>query len=221
MKAIIYTRYSPQRNSKESESCEVQAAYCEEYAAKKKWEVGGIYEDRERSGKDKDRPGMWAAIDRLEKGDVLLVMKLDRLARNVYLMECIKKAVRTCKARIVAVQGDIEGDTAETELVRVVLSAVAAYERQIIAIRTKLAMKQLQKNGRAMGSRAPYGYRIKDGTLVEVKKEQGAIRYIRRLRDSEYEILEIVRAMNGSEFRTRTGRPWVRRDVDRILSNLK
>lgn len=221
MKAIIYTRYSPQRHENKKESCEVQAAYCEEYAAKQGWEVGGVYEDRARSGKDEERPGMWSAIDRLEKGDVLLVWRLDRLARNVYLMECIKRAVETCKAKIVAVNGDVEGEGIEANMVRQILAAIAEYERKIIGLRTKFAMLRHQRNGRAMGSQAPYGYEIKDGQLIEVEKEQKAIAYIRRLRDNDYLTKAIIRAMNGSEFRTRSGRPWTRRDIERIISNLK
>ncbi|MHC4635794.1 MAG: recombinase family protein [Planctomycetota bacterium] len=140
MKAIIYTRFSPQRNADKSESCEVQAAYCEEYAARKGWEVGGIYRDKDVSGKDEDRPILWTAIDRLGREDVLLVWKLDRLARNVLLMEQVKRAVEVCKARIVAVQGDVKGNSPESNLLRVILSGVYEYERRIIALRTKHAM---------------------------------------------------------------------------------
>lgn len=221
MKAIIYTRHSPQRNGKESESCEVQAAYCEELAAKKKWKVGGIYEDREKSGSDENRPGMWAAINQLEKGDVLLVWKLDRLARNVYLMECARKTVKVCKARIVAVQGDVEGDSAEAVMIRQILSSVMEYERKIIALRTKFAMLHYQRNGRRMSSRPPYGYCYEGDSMVEIEDEQKAVRYIMQQHGDKHPTLEIVQAMNKSFYDTRTGRKWVRRDVERIISNFK
>ena len=52
MKAVIYCRHSPQRNGENSMSCDTQEAYCEEYAAKKGWEIGAIYRDEEWSGAD-------------------------------------------------------------------------------------------------------------------------------------------------------------------------
>ena len=221
MKAIIYTRFSPQRNGSESASCEVQEAYCEELAAKKEWKVDGIFEDREKSGGDEARPGLWAAIDKLETDDVLLVLKLDRLARNLYLMERIRLSVAKRGARIVAVQGDIEGDTAESVMVRQILAAVAEYERKLIVQRTRAAMLHHQRSGRSMSSKPPYGYSIDGDRLVEVEVEQGAIQYIRKLWDADPDTLVVVRAMNVSEYCTRTGRSWVRRDVERIVSNMK
>ena len=43
---IIYTRFSPRKNSGESESCEIQAAQCGKFAAEKEWSIGGVYEDK-------------------------------------------------------------------------------------------------------------------------------------------------------------------------------
>ena len=218
MKAIIYTRHSPQRHGDKSESCEVQAAYCEEHAAKKGWTVAGAYEDKNRSGADEKRPGLWTAIKQLSKDDVLLVFKYDRLARNVYLMEYIKRAVEICKARIEAVEGHVKGDDAASKMIRVVLSAFSEYEREMIAVRTAMAMKQHQRNGKVMSSRPPYGYKIDGKLLVPVKKEQAIIQIIEALKEEDP--LEIVRTLNADGFSTRTGRPWVRRDVERVLSNL-
>jgi site-specific DNA recombinase len=222
MKAIIYTRYSPQRNGNEKESCEVQAAYCEEYAAKKGWEVDGEpFEDREKSGKSDERPGLWAAIKSLKKGDVLLCWKLDRLARNLFLMERIKKDVAGQGGRIVAVEGDIEGDSPEAVMVRQILAAVSEYECKIIAQRTSAALKFKQKNGQSISSKAPYGYRIEGKSLIEVEAEQEAIRYIEEIREKNPDVSRIVRLMNQSKYPSRSGRSWWRRDVERIISNLK
>jgi len=221
MKCIIYTRYSPQRKGDEKQSCEVQTAYCEELAAKKGWKIGGIYEDKEKSGQDDTRPGLWTAIQVLEKGDVLLVWKLDRLARSVYLMERIRHDVEAHGAQIVAVKGDVEGNTPEAIMVRQILSAVAEYERKIISQRTSAAMIYHMKNGKRISSKPPYGYRFIGDTMEAVEKEQKAIYLVSTLRKENKDVLAIVRAMNASEHRTRTGRQWMRRDVENIISILK
>ena len=221
--AIIYARFSPRRKSEESDSNEIQKAYCEQHAFDKKYNIAGFFEDKALSGSDVERPALWAAVDALKKGDVLLVYKLDRLARNVYIMELIKQAVSACGAKIEAVEGDVKGDSAESVLIRQILSSISEYERKIIALRTKFAMLQHQRNGKRMGRFAPYGFRVdlEDQTrLVPDPEEQKAIFKIIDLKDKMFEVLQIVRIMNREKvFFTRNGKPWTRKQVDKILSN--
>ncbi len=156
-KCVIYTRFSPRRNAGESESCETQEAYCRRHAGRRGMEVKAVHHDRAISGKEEDRPNLWGSIDELRKGDVLVCWKWDRLARNVYLTECIKRAVAKQGARIEVVEGDVEGDGPEQEMIRQVLAAFAEYERKVVSARTKYAMKYHQSNGRRVGRFAPYG----------------------------------------------------------------
>jgi len=223
--AIIYARFSPRRNAETSDSNEIQKAYCEQHAHDKKYTVAGFHEDKALSGSDADRPALWAALEQLEKGSVLLVYKLDRLARNVYLMELIKQAVKTCGARIEAVEGDVEGDTAESVLIRQILSSISEYERKIIALRTKFAMQQHQRNGKRMGRFPPYGFQIdpEDNTmLIPVELEQKAIVRIWAMKAEGYETMQIARKMNHEKLhKTRNGNRWARKQIDKILSNHK
>ena len=158
-KCIIYTRFSPRPNAAESVSCETQRDLCREYAERHGLQVVGEFDDPDRSGADEFRPQLWAALEALEKGAVLLVYKRDRLARNVYLSEQINRAAAKKGATIRAVTGDVEGDTPESLLIRQVLAAIAEYERKMIAARTSHAMRHHLKAGRVMGSQPPYGYR--------------------------------------------------------------
>ena len=157
-KAVIYTRFSPRRKAEESESCEVQRDYCEKHAAHNGMEIAAVFDDPDVSGADEFREKLWQAIEALPKGGVLLVYKRDRLARNVYLSEQINRAVERKGATIEAVTGDIQGNSAETVMIRQVLAAIAEYERKMIASRTKHAMRFHMANGRRMGSVCPYGW---------------------------------------------------------------
>lgn len=157
-RAIIYTRFSPRANADKSESCEVQRDYCEKYAAKNGMEVAAVFDDPDVSGADEFREKLWQAIEALQKGDVLLVYKRDRLARNVYLSEQINRAVEKKGATIEAVTGDVKGDSAEVIMIRQVLAAIAEYERKMIASRTRHAMRFHMANGRRMGAECPYGW---------------------------------------------------------------
>lgn len=220
MRAIIYTRFSPRRNADESESCEIQEAYCEELAHKKGYQVAAAYSDKAVSGTDEDRPGMWDAINDLKKGDVLLVYKLDRLARNVYLMELLRRAVDAVGAKIEAVSGDIDGDGPEQVMIRQILSVIAEYERKIIAIRTKYAMLQHQKNGKRMGRYPPYGYQINpfDNTLiVPVKSEMEIVEYIHAREAAGDTAYRIAQLLNRDHLDMARGKKWHVKSVDKIL----
>jgi len=158
---IIYTRFSPRRNSKDCESCEMQSAVCEQYAASKGYEVVAIFNDPDVSGSDEFREKLWQAISALSRGGVLLVHKRDRLARNVFLSEQLNRAVAAKGAEIEAVSGDIAGTGIEAVLVRQILSSLHEYERKVIGLRTRFSMLQHQKNGRRMSARGacPYGWK--------------------------------------------------------------
>jgi site-specific DNA recombinase len=220
-RAIIYTRFSPRRNSDQSESCEIQLAICEQHAAKKGYEVAGIFHDKDVSGKDEFREVLWKAIESLEKGDVLLCFKRDRLARNLYLSEQINRAVLKNGATIEAVTGDVEGDTDEIVMIRQVLASISEYERKMMAKRTKFSMLQHQKNGKRMGRYAPYGWKIDPedpSRLVEVDKEQEALARIKVLHAAGKNTCEIARAMNEEMGYLARGPKWVPKTIRKIIS---
>ena len=140
MKAIIYARFSPRRNAEQCESIETQLDLCRDYCRKQGHEIIVEYDDRALSGSEEDRPGLWNAIEALKRDYVLVVYRLDRLARSMYLSYLIEQAVKKRGAKIVSICG--EGtwqDNPEDELVRRILQALAEYERKVIAARTKAA----------------------------------------------------------------------------------
>lgn len=219
-RAIIYTRFSPQRHAEESASCETQYAYCEQYCHQKGYEIAGSKEDRAASGSDEERPGMWEAIGKLGKGDVLLVWKLDRLARNVYLMELIRRGCEAVGATIEAVQGDVEGNGPEQVMIRQVLSAISEYERKVIALRTKYAMLHHQKTGLRMSRHPPYGWTLDPNDparMIPNASEGAAVLEILRLRKEGSATCEIVRTMNQFWKDVSRSKRWTPKTIDTII----
>lgn len=223
VRAIIYTRFSPRRNAEDCESCEVQAAQCRQFAARAGWEVVGAFEDRDASGSDADRPGLAAAVGALSRGDILLVYKRDRLARDVLIAELTRRRVAAVGARIVAVSGDIDGDANDPTVifVRQIMDAVAELERKQIAARTRDAMRQHQRNGRRMGRYAPYGWKldpVDPSTLVPEPTERQAIDRIREMAEHGMTVAAICRVMDEDMPDAARGGNWNRRTVGKILS---
>jgi len=228
MNAIIYTRFSPRRNSDTSESCETQEAMCRECAAVQGWAVGAVYADKGMSGSCSDRPGLSAALAALRRGDVLLVYKRDRLARDVLIAELTRRQVKAAGATIAAVSGDIAGDDSDPTVmfVRQIMDAVAELERKQIAARTSDTMLQYQRDGRRIGRYAPYGYRIDPETaadpdvptmLLPIPAEQKALDMVRIFVAGGMGIVQICTALNKAmPTSARTGE-WSYNTVKRIL----
>jgi len=219
-KCIIYTRFSPRRNAEDCDSCETQGSTCTAYAKGKKYEIKAVIDDPDASGSDEYREKLWEAISCLCRGDILVVAKRDRLARNLYLSEQINRAVRHKGATIEAVSGDVSGDTPEFVMIRQVLASFAEYERKLIGMRTKSAMRQHQANGRLMGRYPPYGWRIDPDDckrMVESLAERLAIKTILQLYADNWGYTAIAAKMNDElQDVSRTGE-WKATTIRKIL----
>ena len=184
-KGVLYARFSPRRNADESESIEAQFDFCRKWCEENNVEIVGEFADRALSGGDEERPELWAAIEALERSYVLVVYRLDRLARSVYLSDIIERAIKRKKATFISVCGEgTWGFTDEDWLVRKILQTLAEYERKVIGARTKAAMLRHQANGRLMGSIPRYGFKLDPKDKIKVLKsqyEQVVINQIKRL----------------------------------------
>jgi len=202
IKAILYARFSPRRNADKSESIEIQMEFCRAYCAKAGIEIAGEFEDRVLSGGDENRPGLWAAVDALKKGYILVVYKLDRLARSVYLSVIIEIEVKKKNASILSISGEgTNGDSPEDAMIRQITQVIAEYMRKVTAARTGAAMLRHQATGRRMSHLIPYGKMVDPDDskrLVDCPQEQAAIREIVRLSKSKLSLNEIERQLNLS-----------------------
>jgi len=202
-KAVLYARFSPRKNSDKCESVEAQFDFCRRYCDKNNIDIEKEFSDRALSGDEIDRPGLWQAIDALKKGYLLVVYKLDRLARSVYLSSIIERSVLNKRATILSISG--EGtwkDTPEDCFMRQILQASHELERKVISARTKAAVLRYQAQGRRMSHLLPYGYKLdpKDSKRMVVEpKEQATILEICRLSREGLSYRKIAEALNKSK----------------------
>lgn len=221
---IIYTRFSPRPNAAECDSCEMQRRICEEYAKKRGWTVAQVIDDPDVSGSEECRPKLIDAVNALDKGDVLLVYCFDRIARNAYLFETIRRKVEQRKAQLAAVRGDVDcADEGIRTLVRQILAAVAEYERKIISRRTSDLAKARMRDGLAVNKNPPYGWKIdpdNDKRVIEDEREQAVIANIRLYHASGLSLRGIIAKLDSST--ARSGK-WnacqIKRILDRPASN--
>lgn len=204
---ILYARFSPRKNANECESIEAQVDFCRAYCKENNIEIVSEFADRALSGADEARPELWAAIAALERGYVLVVYRLDRLARSVYLSDIIERAVLTKKATFLSIAGEgTWSDSDEDFLIRKILQALAEYERKVISARTKAAMLRHQAKGRLMGSIPPYGFKIdpeNSRRIVKNPYERIIINQIKRLHNKGLSLRKIAAELTNLKYKPR------------------
>ena len=98
------------------------------------------------------RPEFSKLVDRMEAGDSLVVLKLDRLGRDV---QDILATIEALAGRNIHVKSlDLDGvdlTSAAGRLQLTVLAAVAAFERDRIKERTKEGLKRARAEGKKLG----------------------------------------------------------------------
>lgn len=149
MKAILYARVST-----EDQTCEPQFLELRAFAQQKGWKVVGEFSDV-MSGTVDNRPGMVRAMQQCIMGgvDVLACVKIDRIARSVANFARVIESLERMKVALVCTSQGI--DTTDSnpcgKLMQNILSAFAAFERDIISERTKAGLRAAAAQGRFGG----------------------------------------------------------------------
>lgn len=218
MKYVIYTRISS-KQQKEGTSPETQLEDCRKVVGRKPYVH--IHDTAKGWLPTEDRSKLNAAINQLNKGDVLLVRTADRLCRNVEEMGVIKYLVRIKGAKIQCVIGDFtDADLHPGDwLVSRVLSHLPEYEIRILAARMKRCHAKKRENNEAMGT-PPYGLKIVDGKLVEDEEQQETLKMIKSLKDQGLSQRAIVAILNEAGMYNTVGKPWTKTPLAKIMQRL-
>ena len=100
-----------------------------------------------------ERPKFDKAIDFLDEGDLLVVTKLDRLARSVRGMFEILDRIEQRKAGLIILGMNLDTTTATGRLMLNVLGSVAEFERDMMLERQREGIAKAKAEGRFMGKR--------------------------------------------------------------------
>lgn len=126
-------------------------------------------------GADLDkRPGLLDALRmvRETRARYLVAHKADRIARDVYVSELVKRELRGMGSVVALVEG-ICGEDPFSEMAATVMDAAARLERRLIAMRTKDALAVKRAKGEKTGGSVPFGFRLlPDGVHLEPDPEE-------------------------------------------------
>ena len=213
-KTIAYTRTS---TDDQANGLDVQRAEIAQWAAARGLVVETWFVDEGVSGTaplDK-RPALMAALGSLRRGDVLVIQKRDRLARDVTNAVLIEREVGRAKASLACAHGG-DGKDPTSTLVRQVLDAVGQFEVEMIRARTKAALAAKSARGEALGE-VPFGSR-RDGIMLTADEvEAEVVHHVRALRSTGETLASIVSKLDALGCKSRAGKPLAITQVARIL----
>jgi DNA invertase Pin-like site-specific DNA recombinase len=185
-----------------------------DYAMAHDIKIVNVYREEGVSGtKDSaDRPAWSELMTALHSNGVRIVIieKLDRLARDLMVQETIIADLRKYGFEVVSVaEPDLMATDPTRVMVRQMMGAVAQYEKSQIVLKLRGArMRMRAKVGRCEG-RKPYGFYDGEGIALE---------RVRALRAEGLGFDRIAVRLNEEHIPTRTGRPWHGVVVNRILT---
>lgn len=171
-----------------------------------------------------DRPALADVLANLKRGDTLIVARRDRLSRDTLHALVIERTIDKRGARIVSAAGEgtnAEPDDPNAAMLRRIADAVSEYERKVIGLRTRAALRAKRHRNERAGN-LPYGFRTNgDGrTLHAYEPEQQILRAIQDCRTAGYSLRQTADELNRMGHVTRTGSRWRPQYVASILDTL-
>lgn len=110
-----------------------------------------IFKEFGQSGAKRFRPELEECLDTLSSGDVLMVWKLDRLARSLpHLME-LAEDFEAKGVNLKSLTEPIDTTTAQGKLIFQIMGAFAEFERNLIRERTMAGLQAAKAKGRRSG----------------------------------------------------------------------
>ena len=160
LRAAIYRRISS--TSEESASLDTQATNAGAYCIARGWALVETYTDDGISGgKGADaRPGLARMMADAQGGrfDVVVVAKLDRLARSLVIWNDTRAELDRSGVAVASVAEGLDLTTPAGRMVANVLASFAEFERERIGERIRDAQAEMAKDGRYYHGPVPFGW---------------------------------------------------------------
>jgi len=151
------------RVSSVDQSLAVQIDKLKAYACNK------IYQEK-YSGTTADRPELKACLDYVREDDVLVITKLDRLARSTFHLTQIADKLKNKGVELVVIDQHIDTSTPTGKLMFNMLAAIAEFETELRKERQMEGIAKAKKNGVKFGAKA----KLTEAMIAQMKTERNA-----------------------------------------------
>ena len=188
MALYAYTRVSTQAQADDGQSLEVQGRQLDGWALMTGQTIATTFVERAVSGsvpiKDREAGGkLWA---KLQRGDVVVAAKLDRMFRSA--LDALQMVEELKERGVALVLLDLSMDPITNGLGKMFLTIAAAFaeaERDRIRERVATVKRDQRDRGRYLGGKIPYGFTVDaGGALQPVEAEQAVVERVKALKAS-------------------------------------
>lgn len=218
----------------ESVSITRQVEACSKYAESRGWtlELDPFVDEGVSAtySRPEDRPGWRALVATASAIDVVIVWKVDRLARRVLDFLHADEALRDRGAALVAVEDPVDMTTPQGRAFATMLAVFGEMESAATRARVKAARDYLIRAGRIVGGTVPYGWRKvpnPEGPGYVLAQDSERIEYVRGMAHrviAGQTIYSVVKWLNEVEAplprasqKNRKTDEWAYSTVERLL----
>lgn len=194
MSVALYTRVSSVEQGTSGLSLEAQAATCREYAATLLREPNPVlFVEKKSAASLAKRPVLSGLLNDLVGYEHLVVLRLDRLARNTYDLLSILKTLDEKQVAFHSVRERLDTHGATGRLFTTLLGAMAQFERDLISQRTVEALAAKKMRGEWLG-KIPFGF--SDRQLTPHENNLAIVRTCFLLRKAHASLRDIARLVS-------------------------
>ena len=177
-RVAIYARVSTQEQVENGNSLEFQIDKLKAYCQLHELKIVGEYIDAGVSGAKFNRPALDRLKNDIEKIDIVLVYKIDRLSRAIKdTMFLIEDIFKPNNVDLISLSENFDTSQAVGMAMIAVISTFAQLERETIKERMMAGKLQAVKNGKYI-NHAPFGYKKVDGKLVKDENTRKCVEFI-------------------------------------------
>jgi DNA invertase Pin-like site-specific DNA recombinase len=214
-KFVSYYRVSRKEQGLSGLGLSAQRTAVEKYVISQNGKIIGDYTEIETGTNKKERVEIQKAIQQAkDEGAVLVIAKLDRLARNVSFVSSLMDAGIEFLA--------VDMPSANNFTIHI-FSALAEQEAKLISSRTRLALSELRKSGVSLGNpenlnsdaRAKGVQKIKENAINNDRNRQ-AQSVIKSCKERGMSYRDIAKYLNELNFKTRYGNQFLAPTVHQL-----
>ena len=221
-KVVGYCRVSTE-NQKEEGTIQIQEKALIEHCKENNFELMMIFNDNGVSGGLEDRAGLSELFDYLEthtEVEGVLIFKLDRLARDLYIQEHLIKKLELLNRTLYSIkEPNLDSKDPMRKAFRQFMGIVSELEKSFITMRLSGGRINKAKKGGYAGGGPAFGYIVKDKDLVINPEQATVIKMIFKMRRQKKSLQRIATHLNDGVFPTTKGGKWHPSTVKYILEN--
>lgn len=223
LKAVIYARYSSDRQTEDSIAAQLRA--CKEYAASNGILIVGEYVDEAISGKGSKtmhRAQYQSLLKDCDKGifDAILIHKYDRIARSLSEHVNLEQKLKKKGIELIATAQNF-GNTNEAKIMRTLMWSLSEYYIDNLASEVKKGHKEAALQGLHNGGCPLFGYDVINQRYVINEIEAAYVRKIFLAALHKTGFSSLIAEMEERGIKGKRGKPIKYTQIYEMLKNEK